>query len=87
MERFKELNDKPAVTAKTVAFHHNMRGLIASRESEFAEAAKSSAGYEGLIQAAKAMAMMAVDLLAVPENVAQVRAAFEQQKAEQAHAE
>ena len=57
---------------------------VSGHTAEFAEASGSPAGREGLIQAAKAMAMTAVDLLAVPENVEQVRQAFEQQKAVQA---
>ena len=55
--------------------------------NEFAQAAGSPAGREGLIVAAKAMAMTAVDLLAVPENVEQVRAAFEEWKAGQTGAD
>jgi hypothetical protein len=57
---------------------------VAGHTAEFALAAASPAGYEGLVHAAKAMAMTAVDLLAVPGNVEQVRQAFEEQKAEQA---
>jgi amidohydrolase len=57
---------------------------VAGHTAEFALAAASPAGYEGLVQAAKAMAMTAVDLLAVPGNVEQVWKAFEEQKAEQA---
>jgi amidohydrolase len=56
---------------------------VSGHTAEFAEAAKSPAGYEGMVQAAKAMAMTAVDLLAMPANVKQVREAFERQKAEQ----
>lgn len=51
--------------------------------AEFREAAASPAGFEGMIQAAKLMAMTAVDLLAEPENVAEAKAAFGQQKAQQ----
>ena len=50
---------------------------------EFCQAAASPAGHEGLINAAKAMAMTAVDLLAVPANVSEAREAFEEQKKQQ----
>jgi amidohydrolase len=50
---------------------------------EFREAAASPAGHQGLIDAAKLMAMTAVDLLAVPENIRRARQTFEAQKAEQ----
>lgn len=50
---------------------------------EFRDAAASPAGYEGMIQGAKAMSMTAVDLLAVPANMVAVKAAFEGQKARQ----
>ena len=48
--------------------------------AEFCQAAGSPAGHEGMIQAAKLMAMTAVDLLAVPANVSEAWQAFEQQK-------
>ena len=48
-----------------------------------AEAAKSPAGHEGMIQAAKALAMTAVDLLTDPAKVEAAWAAFREQKAEQ----
>lgn len=51
---------------------------------EFREAAASPAGHEGLIKAAKIMAMTAVDLLAVPANMTGVEKAFEEQKNRQA---
>ncbi len=51
--------------------------------NEFREAAVSPAGHEGLINSAKAMAMTAVDLLAVPANLNQAKSAFEEQKKEQ----
>jgi len=51
---------------------------------EFREAAASPAGHEGLIKAAKIMAMTAVDLLAVPANMTGVEKAFEEQKSRQA---
>jgi amidohydrolase len=60
---------------------------VSGHTAAFAEAASSPAGYQGLVQAAKAMAMTAVDLLAVPANVEQVRKAFERQKDEQVQAE
>jgi amidohydrolase len=50
---------------------------------EFREAANSPAGHEGLINGAKALSMTAVDLLAVQENLVAVKAAFEEQKAQQ----
>jgi amidohydrolase len=56
---------------------------VSGHTAEFAQAAGSEAGREGLILAAKAMAMTAVDLLAAPDNVEQVKKAFEEQKAEQ----
>lgn len=43
---------------------------------EFCRAAASPAGHEGMIQAAKVLAMTAVDLLAEPENVAAAKEAF-----------
>ena len=51
--------------------------------AEFCEAARSPAGHEGLIKAAKLMAMTAVDLLADPVNLVEVRRAFEKQKEQQ----
>ncbi|MFZ5916316.1 MAG: M20 family metallopeptidase [Chloroflexota bacterium] len=51
--------------------------------AEFCEAAGSPAGHEGMIQAAKLMAMTAVDLLAQPDNLVAVRQAFEEQKRQQ----
>jgi hypothetical protein len=42
----------------------------------FAEAAISEAGHRGMLLAAKAMAMTAVDLLAHPENLTRVAAEF-----------
>jgi amidohydrolase len=47
---------------------------------EFREAAASAAGHEGMIKAAKLMAMTAVDLLAVPANPVAVKKAYEEQK-------
>jgi amidohydrolase len=47
---------------------------------EFREAAASPAGYEGLIKAAKVLAMTAVDLLAVPDHMGEVKRAFQKQQ-------
>jgi metal-dependent amidase/aminoacylase/carboxypeptidase family protein len=47
---------------------------------EFREAAASPVGHEGMVNAAKLMAMTAVDLLAVPANLIEVKQAFEEQK-------
>jgi amidohydrolase len=54
---------------------------VGGHTAEFEEASASPAGHEGLIHAAKALAMTAVDLLAEPENLAQAKQAFAQQKA------
>ena len=51
--------------------------------AEFCAAAGSPAGHEGMIKAAKILAMTAVDLLAVPANVVEAKAAFEAQKQQQ----
>ena len=56
---------------------------LAGHTVEFREAAGSLAGHEGMIKAAKAMAMTAVDLLAAPANLAEVKRAFQEQKGEQ----
>lgn len=56
---------------------------MGAHTAEFCEAAASPAGHEGLIKAAKLMAMTAVDLLAVPANVREARKAFEEQKKQQ----
>jgi amidohydrolase len=47
---------------------------------EFRAAAASPAGHKGLILAAKALAMTAVDLLAEPANVAEAKREFDRQK-------
>jgi amidohydrolase len=47
---------------------------------EFRVAAASPVGHEGMVNAAKLMAMTAVDLLAVPANLVEVKQAFEEQK-------
>ncbi len=51
---------------------------------EVREAAASPAGHEGMLNAAKTMAMTAVDLLAEPSNLLEARKAFQEQKQEQA---
>jgi amidohydrolase len=50
---------------------------------EFREASASPIGHQGMINAAKILAMTAVDLLAAPENVIEARKAFDEQKANQ----
>jgi amidohydrolase len=55
---------------------------VGGHTAEFREAAASSAGHEGMINASKALAMTAVDLLALPENLAQAQSAFVAQKAD-----
>jgi hypothetical protein len=47
---------------------------------EFREASGSPIGHEGMISAAKFLAMTAVDLLAEPANLAEAKAAFQEQK-------
>ncbi len=47
---------------------------------EFREAAASPAGHEGMLRAAKLLAMTAVDLLADPSNAGAAQAAFAEQK-------
>jgi amidohydrolase len=56
-----------AVAPETVAIH----------SPEFAEVAASEAGIKGMLDAAKAMAMTVVDLVASPENVTKVKEEFE----------
>jgi len=56
---------------------------LVGHSNEFREASVSPAGHEGLLMAAKAMAMTAVDLLAVPANLSEARKAFEEQKKQQ----
>jgi metal-dependent amidase/aminoacylase/carboxypeptidase family protein len=51
--------------------------------AEFCQAAGSPAGHEGMIKAAKILAMTAVDLLVDPANVAEAWQAFQEQKKEQ----
>jgi len=53
---------------------------IAGHTAEFCDIAGSPAGRRGMIQAAKMMAMTAVDLLAEPSNLVQAKGAFEEQK-------
>jgi len=56
---------------------------LGSHTAAFCEASASPAGHEGMIKAAKVLAMTAVDLLAVPANVSEARKAFEEQKKQQ----
>jgi amidohydrolase len=55
---------------------------VGGHTSEFEKAAASPAGHEGLIHAAKALAMTAVDLLAEPEKLAAAKEALRRQKAQ-----
>jgi amidohydrolase len=57
---------------------------IGGHTAEFEKASASPAGHDGLIHAAKALAMTAVDLLAEPTNLAEAKQAFARQKADQA---
>jgi amidohydrolase len=56
---------------------------LVGHSNEFRQAAASPVGHEGLINAAQALAMTAVDLLTVPANVSEARKAFEEQKKRQ----
>ena len=56
---------------------------VAGHTAAFAEASRSPMGHEALIQAAKVLAMTAVDLLVNPAQVEAAWAAFKVQKAEQ----
>ncbi len=56
---------------------------VAGHSVEFREAAASPAGHQGMLQAAQTLAMTAVDLLAVPANMAAVTQAFSRQKQSQ----
>ena len=53
---------------------------VANHSPEFAEAAVSEAGTHGLMDAAKALAMTVVDLLANPEMVVKAREEFRRGK-------
>jgi amidohydrolase len=53
---------------------------IGGHTVEFREAAASEAAHDGLIIAAKALAMTAVDLLAGPANMAEAKRTFQEQK-------
>jgi len=55
------------------------RGVIA-HSPQFASAAASEAGIKGMLDAAKAMAMLVVDLVAKPELVIKVKREFQQGK-------
>ncbi|MFZ5916317.1 MAG: M20 family metallopeptidase [Chloroflexota bacterium] len=56
---------------------------VGGHTAEFCAAAGSPAGHEGMIQAAKILAMTAVDLLLEPRRVVEARRAFEAQKKQQ----
>jgi len=56
---------------------------LVGHSNEFRQAAVSPAGHEGLINGAKALAMTAVDLLAVPANAVEAKEAFDEQKKQQ----
>lgn len=56
---------------------------VGGHTAEFREAAASPAGHAGLIHAAKALAMTAVDLLAEPANLAEAKRTFAEQRAHQ----
>ncbi|MDP3880372.1 MAG: M20 family metallopeptidase [Dehalococcoidales bacterium] len=53
---------------------------IAGHSPQFADAAASAGGIKGMLDAAKAMAMTVVDLLANPELIISARKEFEQRK-------
>jgi amidohydrolase len=53
---------------------------IGGHTAEFEQAAGSPAGHEGMIKAAKMLAMTAVDLLAEPDKLEEAREAFVKQK-------
>lgn len=54
--------------------------IVANHSPQFAEAAASKAGTQGLLDAAKALAMTVVDLVANPEAVASVKEEFRRGK-------
>jgi len=53
---------------------------VAIHSPQFASAAASEAGIHGLLDAAKALSMTVVDLVANPEIVAKVKEEFKQNK-------
>ena len=53
---------------------------VPGHSPQFAEAAASEAGIRGLVDAAKALAMTVVDLVANPEIAVKVRGEFKQNK-------
>jgi len=53
---------------------------VAGHSPQFASAAVSEAGYRGLFDAAKAMAMTIVDLVSNPEIIVRIKEEFEQKK-------
>ena len=56
---------------------------IGGHTAEFEVASGSPAGHEGMIKAAKMLAMTGIDLLTDPSKVSEAKRAFEAQKAEQ----
>ncbi len=65
------------VSQITAAIHPYLRiGNVMPHTPEFAAAAGSEAGLEAMINAAKALAMTALDLIASPEMLAEVRQEF-----------
>ena len=64
------IHSSVAIAPKEVAVH----------SPQFAEAAASEAGIHGLLDAAKALAMTVVDLVASPEIVIKVKEEFQQEK-------
>jgi len=51
---------------------------VSEHSPEFAAAAASEAGIRGLVDAAKALAMTVVDVLASPETVTKIKEEFQQ---------
>ena len=58
--------------------------VIPGHSPEFEEASGSAAGHTGMINAAKTLAMTAVDLLAEPANLREAKEAFAEHKRQQA---
>ena len=50
---------------------------VSLHTEEFASAAASEAGHEGLLDAAKAMAMTVVDVVSQPEALEKIKQAFQ----------
>jgi amidohydrolase len=74
-------NVSQVVPALHPLFAIGPKNTLSPHTVEFCQAAAGPAGYDGMLKAAKIMAMTAVDLLAEPANMRQVRERFEQQKA------